>query len=116
MTLNSYKLPVPAASSLALKRRSTEGNTLTGPTNLLRSAIQQQVTVHLLFCIVTLVVAGATLLSAQSASVVVHADSQHPKLPAVKGVSPTAKEEAPTAPPKAPATARLQFPNSDVVD
>jgi type II secretion system protein D len=109
MTLNSYKLPVPAVSSLALKRRSTEGNTLTGLTNLLRSAIQQKRTVHPFFCIVTLVLLGTTLVSAQG-------DSQRPKLPAVKGVSPPAQEEAPTAPPNAPATVRLQFPNSDVVD
>ena len=116
MTLNSYKLPVPAASSLALKRRSTEGNTLTGLTNLLRSAIQQKRTVHRFFCIVTLVLAGATGVSGQGDSVVAQGDAQRPKLPAVKGVSPPTQEEAPTAPPNAPATVRLQFPNSDVVD
>lgn len=117
MTLNSYKLPLPAASSLALKRRSTEGNTLTDLTNLLRSAIQQKGTVHRFFCIVTLVLSGATLVSAQGDSVVAaEGDAQRPKLPAVKGVSPPAQEEAPTAPPNAPATVRLQFPNSDVVD
>jgi type II secretion system protein D len=81
---------------------------LTGLTNLLRSAIQQKKPVHRFFCIVTLVLAGATVVSAQ--------DAQRPKLPAVKGVSPPAQEEAPTAPPNAPATVRLQFPNSDVVD
>ena len=43
-------------------------------------------------------------------------DSQRPTLPAVKGVSPPAQEDAPAAPPNAPATVRLQFPNSDVVD
>src|SRR6266566_1257517 len=91
MTLISYKLPVPAASSLALKHRSTEGNTLTGLINLLRSAIQQKRTVHRLFCIVTLVLASATAVSAQR-------DSKR------------------AAPPNAPATVRLQFPNSDVVD
>src|SRR5881398_3724440 len=109
MTLISYKLPVPAASSLALKHRSTEGNTLTGPINLLRSAIQQKRTVHRLFCIVTLVLASATAVSAQR-------DSKRPTLPAVKGVSPPTQEEAPPAPLNAPATVRLQFPNSDVVD
>jgi general secretion pathway protein D len=82
---------------------------LTGLTNLLRSAIQQKRTVHRLFCIVTLVLAGATVVSAQR-------DSKRPTLPAVKGVSPPAQEEAPAAPPNAPATVRLQFPNSDVVD
>src|SRR5213596_4271086 len=109
MTLISYKLPVPAASSLALKHRSTEGNTLTGLINLLRSAIQQKRTVHRLFCIVTLVLASATAVSAQR-------DSKRPTLPAVKGVSPPTQEEAPVAPLNAPATVRLQFPNSDGVD
>jgi type II secretion system protein D len=58
------------------------------------------------------VLAGATVVSAQR-------DSQRPKLPAVKGVSPpaeNAQDDAATAPPSAPATVRLQFPNSDVVD
>src|SRR6266576_1236387 len=109
MTLISYKLPVPAASSLALKHRSTEGNTLTGLINPLRSAIQQKRTVHRFFCIVTLVLASATAVSAQR-------DSKRPTLPAVKGVSPPTQEDAPAAPPNAPATVRLQFPNSDVVD
>src|SRR6266566_3904640 len=109
MTLISYKLSLPAASSLALKHRSTEGNTLTGLINLLRSAIEQKRTVHRLFCIVTLVLASATAVSAQR-------DSRRPTLPAVKGVSPPSQEDAPAAPPNAPATVRLQFPNSDVVD
>ena len=64
---------------------------------------------HRLFCIVTLVLASATAVSAQR-------DSKRPTLPAVKGVSPPAQEDAPAAPPNAPATVRLQFPNSDVVD
>src|SRR6266513_2444496 len=109
MPLISYKLPFSAASSLALKHRSTEGNMLTGPINLLRSAIQQKRTVHRLFCIVTLVLASATAVSAQR-------DSQRPTLPAVKGVSPPTQEDPPAAPPNAPGTVRLQFPNSDVVD
>jgi general secretion pathway protein D len=82
---------------------------LTGPANPLRSAIHEKRTVHRLFCIVTFVLAGATVVFAQR-------DSQRPALPAVKGVSPPAQEDAPTAPPSAPATVRLQFPNSDVVD
>ncbi len=53
--------------------------------------------------------ASATAASAQR-------DSQRPTLPAVKGVSPPTQEDAPAAPPNAPATVRLQFPNSDVVD
>jgi general secretion pathway protein D len=58
---------------------------------------------------VTLVLASAIVVSAQR-------DSPRPTLPAVKGVSPPTQEESPTAPPNAPATVRLQFPNSDVVD
>ncbi|HEX9281401.1 MAG TPA: secretin N-terminal domain-containing protein [Candidatus Udaeobacter sp.] len=64
---------------------------------------------HRLFCIVTLVLASASAASAQR-------DPQRPTLPAVKGVSPPAQEDAPAAPPNAPATVRLQFPNSDIVD
>ena len=64
---------------------------------------------HRLFCIVTLVLVGATVVFAQR-------DSQRPTLPAVKGVSPPTQEDVPAAPPNAPATVRLQFPNSDVVD
>ena len=82
---------------------------MTGPINPLRSAIQQKRTVQRLFCIVTLVLAGATVVSAQP-------NSQRPKPPSVKAVSPPTQEEEPTAPPNAPATVRLQFPNSDVVD
>src|SRR6476646_1322032 len=109
MTPISYKLALPAASGLPLKHRSTEGNTLTGLIYLLRSAIEQKRTVHRLFCIVTVVLASATAASAQR-------DSQRPTLPAVKGVSPPVQEDVPVAPPNAPATVRLQFPNSDVVD
>src|SRR5438046_7729235 len=102
MPLFSYKLPLPAASSLALKHRSTEGNTLTGLINPLRSAIQQKRTVNRLFCIVTLVLASATAVSAQR-------DSPRPTLPAVKGVSSPTQDAAPTAPPQAPAAVQLQF-------
>jgi general secretion pathway protein D len=65
--------------------------------------------VHRLFCILTVALASATAASAQR-------DSQRPTLPAVKQVSPPAQEDTPAAPPNAPATVRLQFPNSDVVD
>ncbi len=63
------------------------------------------------FCIATLVIASAMVASAQS-------DSQRrPSVPAVKQVKPPQPpEEPPAAPPNAPATVRLQFPNSDVVD
>jgi type II secretion system protein D len=65
--------------------------------------------VHRLFCIVTLVLASATAVSAQS-------ESPRPGLPAVKPVTPQAPADPPAAPPNAPATVRLQFPNSDIVD
>ena len=82
---------------------------MTGLIYLLASAIQQKRTLHRLFCIVTVGLASATAAPAQR-------DSQRPALPAVKQVSPPAQEDAPAAPPNAPATVRLQFPNSDVVD
>jgi len=82
---------------------------LTGLIYLLASAIQRKRIVHRLFCIVTVVLASATAASAQR-------DSQRPALPAVKQVSPPVQEDSPAAPPNAPATVRLQFPNSDVVD
>jgi general secretion pathway protein D len=65
--------------------------------------------VHRLFCIATLVLASATMVSAQGGS-------QRPAVPAVKAVNPQAPADPPAAPPNAPATVRLQFPNSDVVD
>jgi general secretion pathway protein D len=82
---------------------------LTGLINLLGSPIQQSKTVHRVFCIATLVLASATVLSAQS-------QPQRPNLPAVKAVSPPTQEDPPTAPANAPSPVRLQFPNSDVVD
>jgi len=82
---------------------------LTGLIYPLASGIQQKRTLHRLFCIVTVGLASATAAPAQR-------DSQRPAVPAVKQVSPPAQEDAPAAPPNAPATVRLQFPNSDVVD
>jgi general secretion pathway protein D len=61
------------------------------------------------FCIATLVIASAMVASAQS-------ESRRPTVPAVKPVSPQEPGDSPAAPPNAPATVRLQFPNSDVVD
>jgi general secretion pathway protein D len=86
-----------------------EGNTLTGFINLLRSPIQQNRTVDRLFCIATFVLASATMVSAQGGS-------QRPTVPAVKAVNQQAPADPPSAPPNAPTTVRLQFPNSDVVD
>jgi type II secretion system protein D len=42
--------------------------------------------------------------------------SQRPTVPAVKAVDSQASADPPAAPSNAPATVRLQFPNSDVVD
>src|SRR2546422_3295442 len=100
---------------------STEGNTLTGFINLLRSPIHPDRTVHRLFCIVMLVLASATSASAQGAPQrpqqvrpVKVADPPPTEPPASKVANPP-PADAP-APPSAPATVRLQFPNSDVVD
>jgi general secretion pathway protein D len=62
------------------------------------------------FCIATLVIASAMVASAQSES------QRRPSVPAVKPVNPQPPADSPAAPPNAPATVRLQFPNSDVVD
>jgi len=65
--------------------------------------------VYRFLCIAAIVLGSATVVSAQSGS-------QRPTVPAVKAVSPQAPADPPAAPPNAPATVRLQFPNSDVVD
>src|SRR6266516_4374895 len=99
---------------------STERNTLTGIINPLASPIHPDRTVHRLFCIAMLVLASATTALAQAAP-------QRPQPPPVKVPNPPATDptvpkvaNAPAAdahaPPGAPATVRLQFPNSDVVD
>ena len=62
-----------------------------------------------LFCIAALVLVSTTAASAQR-------ESQRPTVPAIKGVNPQAPADPAVAPPNAPATVRLQFPNSDVVD
>src|SRR5438128_2981835 len=100
---------------------STEGNTLTGFINLLRSPIHPDRTVHRLFCIVMLVLASATSASAQGASQrpqqvrpVKVADPPPTETPASKVANPP-PADAPAVP-NTPATVRLQFPNSDVVD
>src|SRR5881396_3554911 len=100
---------------------STEGNTLTGFINLLRSPIHPDRTVHRLFCIAMLVLASATSASAQGASQrpqqvrpVKVADPPPIETPASKVANPP-PADAPAVP-NTPATVRLQFPNSDVVD
>src|SRR5216117_2249125 len=100
---------------------STEGNTLTGFINLLRSPIHPDRTVHRLFCIVMLVLDSATSASAQGASQrpqqvrpVKVADPPPTETPASKVANPP-PADAPAVP-NTPATVRLQFPNSDVVD
>jgi general secretion pathway protein D len=64
--------------------------------------------VHRLFCSVALGLAAATAIPAQVAPV------RPEPFPAVAVATPAAAD--PTAAPGAPATVRLQFPNSDVVD
>jgi len=64
--------------------------------------------VHRLFCSAALGLAAATAISAQVAPV------RPEPFPALAAATPAAAN--PTAPPGAPGTVRLQFPNSDVVD
>jgi general secretion pathway protein D len=97
---------------------SRQRNSLTGMLNLLASLIHITKTVHRLFCIAMLMLASATAVSAQSAperpnpSSASQVAQQQPAPPAVQAANPA----PPTAPQNAPATVRLQFPNSDVVD
>src|SRR5213083_3050672 len=63
---------------------------------------------HRLFCSAALGLAAATAISAQVAPV------RPEPFPALAAATPAAAN--PTAPPGAPGTVRLQFPNSDVVD
>src|SRR5438046_8228800 len=63
---------------------------------------------HRLFCSAALGLAAATAISAQVAPV------RPEPFPALAAATPVAAN--PTAPPGAPGTVRLQFPNSDVVD
>src|SRR5205809_1120458 len=87
---------------------STEGNTLTGFINLLRSPIHPDRIVHRLFCIAMLTLASASAVLAQGGP-------QRPEpAPAVQVANPQPAD--PPAAPSTPATVRLQFPNSDVVD
>jgi type II secretion system protein D len=89
---------------------STEGNTLTGLINALGSPIHPNKAVHRSFCIATLVLASATAAPAQT-----KLGRPDPSPPSQMANAPAA--EAPAPPPaNAPATVRLQFPNSDVVD
>src|SRR5438874_1829327 len=87
---------------------STEGNTLTGFINLLRSPIHPDRIVHRLFCIAMLALASVSAVLAQG-------EPKRPEAPpAVQAANPAPAD--PAAPPTTPATVRLQFPNSDVVD
>ncbi len=94
---------------------------MTGLTNLLRSPIHPDKTVHRLFCIALLAslrsgVAGATMLALAGVSPVLgQGEPQRPQQPpAVKTANPPPADVP--VPPGTPATVRLQFPNSDVVD
>jgi len=68
-----------------------------------------------LFCIVTLVLAGATEVSAQGAP---EPSQSFPSAQGANLIAQTANPRPATAPapPATPQTVRLQFPNSDVVD
>jgi len=103
---------------------------LTGLINLLASPIHPDKTVHRFFCIALLkslrscvagaailVFANATLIFAQGAPQ--GAQGVRPVKVPQPGETPASKvtdPPDPPAPPNAPATVRLQFPNSDVVD
>ena len=94
---------------------------MTGLTNLLRSPIHPDKTVHRLFCIALPAslrsgVVGATMLALASVSPVLgQGQPQHPEQPpAVKTANPPPADVP--VPPGTPATVRLQFPNSDIVD
>jgi general secretion pathway protein D len=119
-------------SARAVKDCSTEGNTLTGFINLLASPIHPEKTVHRFFCIAlpkslrscvagaaVLVFASATLIFAQGAPQ--GAQGVRPVKVPQPGETPASKvtdppPADPPAPANAPATVRLQFPNSDVAD
>jgi type II secretion system protein D len=66
--------------------------------------------VHRFFCIATLVLASATAVSAQGKP------GRPEPSPASQLENAPPAEASASAPPNAPATVRLQFPNSDVVD
>src|SRR6266568_5096341 len=87
---------------------STEGNTLTGFINLLRSPIHPDRIVHWLFCIAMVALASVSSVLAQG-------EPKRPEpAPATQVANPQPAD--PPAAPSTPATVRLQFPNSDVVD
>jgi general secretion pathway protein D len=83
---------------------------LTGLINALASAIHLNKAVHRFFCIATLVFASATAVSAQGRP----GRPDPSPAPQVANAPPADAPGAP--PPSSPATVRLQFPNSDVVD
>jgi type II secretion system protein D len=93
---------------------------LKGFINLLASPIHPDNTVHRNFCIAILALASATSIFAQGAPQPpaavrpVKAGPPPGETPASKVTDPPPAEPPP--PPNAPATVRLQFPNSDIVD
>src|SRR5207237_8906563 len=100
---------------------STRGNPVTRIISAIASVIHPEWTGHRLFCIAMLVLASATAVSAQDAAKrretprgVKAAKPQPPDTPA-PNVANQPPPDAPV-PPNTPATVRLQFPNSDVVD
>lgn len=91
-----------------------------GLINLLVSPIHPDNIVHRRFCIAILALASATSIFAQGAPQPVgavrpvKADPPPGETPASKVTDPPPADPPP--PPNAPATVRLQFPNSDIVD
>ena len=83
---------------------------MTGLINALASTIHLNKAVHRFFCIATLVFAGATAVSAQGKP------GRPDQSPAPQVANAPAADAPVAPPPSSPATVRLQFPNSDVVD
>jgi general secretion pathway protein D len=83
---------------------------LTGLINALASPIHPNKAVHRFFCIATLVLASATAGSGQGKP------ARLEPSPVSQAANPAPAEAPAAPPPNAPATVRLQFPNSDVVD
>jgi general secretion pathway protein D len=92
---------------------------LTTTRNLLASPTHTNKTVYRLFSIVLFALAGAIAVSAQSApgpQPAGRAEQKKAAESAAQVTSPPSADAAAQPPPSAPATVRLQFPNSDVVD
>ncbi len=102
--------PVPRRRDFAkYQSEPTARNSLTRHPKFISIVAHTKNTVHRLLCIATLVLASATAVSAQ-------VTSERPEPPPVVQIANPRPATEATASPGAPATVRLQFPNSDVVD